>query len=80
MFLMPWATGQARIEARRTVISRLIRSLRRRRGDGQDVILDDDAGVLTKYQNGRGIDNKLRTQTGTSDNYFLAIIWESQTG
>ena len=41
-------------------------------GDGQDVILDDDAGVLTKYQNGRGIDNKLRTQTGTSVNYFLA--------
>ena len=40
--------------------------------DGQDGLLDDDAGVLTKYQNGRGIDNKLRTQTGTSVNYFLA--------
>ena len=40
--------------------------------DGQDVLLDDNSGTLTKYQNGPGIDNKLRAQNGTSISYFLA--------
>jgi len=31
--------------------------------DGQDVLVDDNSGTLTKYLNGEGIDNKLRVQT-----------------
>lgn len=31
--------------------------------DGQDVLVDDNNGTLTKYQNGDGIDNKLRVRT-----------------
>jgi RHS repeat-associated protein len=41
--------------------------------DGDDVLLDDDvAAGLTKYIDGPGIDNKLRSQTGSSASYFLA--------
>ena len=39
--------------------------------DGEDVLLDDNSGTLTKYLNGRGIDNKLRQVTGSNVNYFL---------
>ena len=39
--------------------------------DGQDVLVDDNGGVLTKYINGAGINNKLRMQTGTDVEYFL---------
>ena len=28
--------------------------------DGEDVLVDDNGGTLTKYVNGEGIDNKLR--------------------
>ncbi|MCC6329083.1 MAG: RHS repeat-associated core domain-containing protein [Acidobacteria bacterium] len=48
--------------------------------DGQDVLIDDDAGSLTKYLNGPGIDNKLRVQTGSSVNYFLADHLGSTNG
>lgn len=40
--------------------------------DGMDVVLDDDGGTITKYLNGPGIDNKLRSNTGSAVNYFLA--------
>jgi YD repeat-containing protein len=40
--------------------------------DGQDVLIDDNSGTLTKYLNGEGIDNKLRVQTGSDVKYFLA--------
>ncbi len=39
--------------------------------DGDDVILDDDLGVTTKYQNGVGIDSKLKLATGSTSKYFL---------
>ena len=39
--------------------------------DGQDVLVDDNSGTLTKYLNGAGIDNKLRVQTGSDVKYFL---------
>ncbi len=39
--------------------------------DGLDVVLDDDLGVTTKYQNGLGIDNKLELATGSTSKYFL---------
>ncbi len=39
--------------------------------DGLDVVLDDDNGVLTKYQNGLGIDNKLKLTSGGVSKYFL---------
>lgn len=48
--------------------------------DGQDVLADDNAGTLTKYQNGPGIDNKLRVQTGGSVNYFIADHLGSTNG
>ncbi len=32
--------------------------------DGEDTLLDDDGGTLTKYLNGPGIDSKLRLQAG----------------
>jgi RHS repeat-associated protein len=48
--------------------------------DGQDVLVDDNAGVLTKYINGQGIDNKLRVQTGSNVNYFLADHLGSTNG
>lgn len=40
--------------------------------DGEDVLADDDAGTLTKYQNGLGIDDKLRVQTGGDVKYLLS--------
>jgi RHS repeat-associated protein len=39
--------------------------------DGLDVVADDNAGVLTKYQNGLGIDNKLKVSSGGVSKYFL---------
>jgi hypothetical protein len=33
--------------------------------------MDDVNGTLTKYQNGPGIDNKLKLVTGTTSKYFL---------
>jgi len=48
--------------------------------DGEDVLVDDDAGTLTQYLNGEGIDNKLRSQTGTTVNYFLTDHLGSTNG
>lgn len=48
--------------------------------DGLDVVMDDDNGTLTKYQNGLGIDDKLRVQTGTDVKYFLADHLGSTNG
>jgi hypothetical protein len=48
--------------------------------DGQDVLADDNAGTLTKYQNGLGIDNKLRVQSGGTVNYFLSDHLGSTNG
>ncbi len=48
--------------------------------DGLDVLVDNDDGTLTKYLNGPGIDNKLRTQTGSSVNYFLTDHLGSTNG
>ena len=48
--------------------------------DGQDVLLDDVGGTLTKYQNGPGIDNKLKSTSGTTINYFLADHLGSTNG
>jgi len=39
--------------------------------DGLDVVMDDVNGTLTKYQNGFGIDNKLKMATGNTPSYFL---------
>jgi RHS repeat-associated protein len=39
--------------------------------DGNDVVLDDNSGVFTKYQNGLGIDNKLKMVTNGVSKYFL---------
>ncbi len=39
--------------------------------DGLDVVMDDVNGTLTKYQNGPGIDNKLKMATGNTPSYFL---------
>lgn len=39
--------------------------------DGLDVVMDDNGGVLTKYQNGLGIDNKLKMITSGQAKYFL---------
>jgi len=48
--------------------------------DGLDVLVDNDAGTLTKYLNGPGIDNKFRSQTGTTVNYFLTDHLGSTNG
>jgi RHS repeat-associated protein len=48
--------------------------------DGQDVLVDDNSGTLTKYLNGGGIDNKLRTQTASTVNYFLGDHLGSTNG
>jgi RHS repeat-associated protein len=48
--------------------------------DGQDVLVDDNAGTLTKYLNGTGIDNKLRQTVGSTTNYFLADHLGSTNG
>ena len=36
-----------------------------------DVVIDDNNGTLTKYQNGPGIDNKLKQTTSGTSKYFL---------
>jgi RHS repeat-associated protein len=48
--------------------------------DGLDVLVDDNAGTLTKYLNGPGIDNKLRATTGSTTSYFLADHLGSTNG
>jgi RHS repeat-associated protein len=48
--------------------------------DGQDVLVDDNNGTLTKYLNGVGIDNKLRVQTGSDVKYFLTDHLGSTNG
>jgi RHS repeat-associated protein len=48
--------------------------------DGLDVLADDNAGTLTKYLNGLGIDSKLRVQTGSTINYFLTDHLGSTNG
>ncbi len=48
--------------------------------DGPDVLLDDNSGVLTKYLNNEGIDEKLRVQTGSNVNYFLTDHLGSTNG
>ncbi|MCC7306236.1 MAG: hypothetical protein IT173_01620 [Acidobacteria bacterium] len=48
--------------------------------DGLDVLVDDDAGTLTKYQNGPGIDSKLTVQNGSNVSYFLADHLGSTNG
>ena len=48
--------------------------------DGQDVLVDDNSGTLTKYINGTGIDNKLRVQTGSNTQYFLTDHLGSTNG
>jgi RHS repeat-associated protein len=48
--------------------------------DGDDVILDDGSEGVVKYQNGPGIDNKLRAQSGTSVSYFLSDHLGSTNG
>lgn len=48
--------------------------------NGIDVLMDDDAGTVTKYLNGPGIDNKLRVQTGAGVNYFLSDHLGSTNG
>ncbi|MBK8812771.1 MAG: DUF2778 domain-containing protein [Acidobacteria bacterium] len=40
--------------------------------DGLDVVMDDNSGVLTKYQNGPGIDNKLKMSANGVSKYFVA--------
>jgi RHS repeat-associated protein len=41
--------------------------------DGLDVVMDDDATTgITKYQNGPGIDDKLKLSNGGVSKYFLA--------
>lgn len=40
--------------------------------DGQDVVMDDNSGTLTKYQNGLGIDNKLKLSSNGVSKYFIA--------
>jgi RHS repeat-associated protein len=40
--------------------------------DGLDVIADDNSGTLTKYQNGLGIDNKLKISLNGTARYFLS--------
>ncbi len=48
--------------------------------DGDDVLMNDDSGTLTKYLNGSGIDNKLRSQTGSTASYFLSDHLGSTNG
>ena len=48
--------------------------------EGQDVLLDNGDGALTKYINGPGIDNKLRQTTGSGASYFLADHLGSTNG
>lgn len=40
--------------------------------DGNDVLVDNNSGYLTKYINGDGIDEKLSVLNGTDSKYFLS--------
>jgi len=40
--------------------------------DGLDVVMDDNSGTLTKYQNGLGIDNKLKLSSNGVSKYFVS--------
>ena len=47
--------------------------------DGDDVVMDDDANSgITKYQNGLGIDDKLKLVNGGTSKYFLACIMRAR--
>jgi RHS repeat-associated protein len=48
--------------------------------DGADVVLDDINSTLTKYQNGPGIDNKLKAKTGSTSQYYLQDHLGSSVG
>ncbi len=48
--------------------------------DGQDGLVDDNSGTLTKYLNGEGIDNKLRQTIGSTPSYFLTDHLGSTNG
>ncbi len=48
--------------------------------DGLDVVADDNNGTLTKYQNGLGIDNKLKMVTSGTAKYFLSDHLGSTVG
>ncbi|MBP9663424.1 MAG: RHS repeat protein [Pyrinomonadaceae bacterium] len=48
--------------------------------NGDDVLVDDNFGTLTKYVNGKGIDNKLRATTGSTPSYFLVDHLGSTNG
>jgi|GEM_PF-1290312 len=48
--------------------------------EGDDVLLDDSGGNLTKYVNGPGVDNKLRQTAGSTASYFLADHLGSTNG
>jgi RHS repeat-associated protein len=64
------------------------RSIKRTKGtdvskftyDGLDVVRDDENGVITTYQNGLGIDNKLKMTSGGVSKYFLQDHLGSTTG
>jgi RHS repeat-associated protein len=49
--------------------------------DGLDVIQDNDSNTgITKYQNGLGIDDKLKLKNGSNSSYFLADHLGSTNG
>ena len=48
--------------------------------DGNDVLVDDNSGVLTKYLNGDGIDNKLKLTSGGVSKYFITDHLGSTVG
>jgi hypothetical protein len=48
--------------------------------DGDDILVDDNFGTLTKYINGDGIDNKLRLSVGSAASYFLSDHLGSTNG
>ena len=48
--------------------------------DGMDVVADDNGGTLTKYQNGLGIDDKLKVSTNGTTKYFLTDHLGSTVG
>ena len=48
--------------------------------DGMDVVADDNGGVLTKYQNGLGIDDKLKVSINGTAKYFITDHLGSTVG
>ncbi len=48
--------------------------------DGEDVLADDSGGTITTYQNGLGIDDKLKVSTNGTAKYFLADHLGSTVG